>query len=320
MNEYYVYEWIRLDTNEPFYVGKGKGNRCYKTNRKHNPYFNNIVKSVPVAVNILHDNLTEDVACDLEVWYIREYRDIIGYESMCNICDGGEGIALAGKYTSSARAVICITTGKIFDTARNGANYYKCDESQLTKCCRNKQHSAGKLNGEKLVWMWLDDYEKSSKVRIQEKINEKDKIFFKNNIHPRSKEIICITTNKVFKTIKDASEFYNIGKTGISQNLSGKVNSSGEINGEPLVWIYLEDYKKFTEEEIRRRLNVKNIKDNRVICITTGMIFKSATEASIYYNINYSGIGKCCKGKSNYCGKLKDGTPLVWEYYKDIEK
>ena len=26
-NEYYVYEWIRLDTNEPFYVGKGKGNR-----------------------------------------------------------------------------------------------------------------------------------------------------------------------------------------------------------------------------------------------------------------------------------------------------
>lgn len=25
MNDYYVYEWIRLDTNEPFYVGKGKG-------------------------------------------------------------------------------------------------------------------------------------------------------------------------------------------------------------------------------------------------------------------------------------------------------
>lgn len=24
-NKYYVYEWIRLDTNEPFYVGKGCG-------------------------------------------------------------------------------------------------------------------------------------------------------------------------------------------------------------------------------------------------------------------------------------------------------
>ena len=27
MNEYYVYEWFIVDTNEVFYVGKGKGNR-----------------------------------------------------------------------------------------------------------------------------------------------------------------------------------------------------------------------------------------------------------------------------------------------------
>ena len=26
-NKYYVYEWIRLDTNEPFYVGKGCDDR-----------------------------------------------------------------------------------------------------------------------------------------------------------------------------------------------------------------------------------------------------------------------------------------------------
>lgn len=23
MREYYIYEWIRLDLNEPFYIGKG---------------------------------------------------------------------------------------------------------------------------------------------------------------------------------------------------------------------------------------------------------------------------------------------------------
>ena len=32
-DKYYVYEWIRLDTNEPFYVGKGHGSRCYKLSR-----------------------------------------------------------------------------------------------------------------------------------------------------------------------------------------------------------------------------------------------------------------------------------------------
>ena len=96
-NIYYVYEWIRLDTNEPFYVGMGHGKRCYQLTRGNNKHFNNIVKSIPVAVNILHDNLDRQIAFDLEVWYIREYRDIIGYESICNINDGGEGNTLCGE-------------------------------------------------------------------------------------------------------------------------------------------------------------------------------------------------------------------------------
>ena len=37
-------------------------------------------------------------------------------------------------------------------------------------------------------------------------------------------------------------------------------------------------------------------------------------EASEYYNIDNSGIAKCCKGKIKYCGKLSDGTKLVWRY------
>ena len=41
-NNYYVYEWIRLDTNEPFYVGKGKNKRCYKLTRGDNHHFNDM--------------------------------------------------------------------------------------------------------------------------------------------------------------------------------------------------------------------------------------------------------------------------------------
>lgn len=95
-NKFYVYEWIRLDTNEPFYVGKGKDDRCYTLTRGNNQHFNNIVKSIPCVVNILHDNLEEQVAYDLEAWYINEYRDIIGYD-LCNINDGGEGQTLCGE-------------------------------------------------------------------------------------------------------------------------------------------------------------------------------------------------------------------------------
>jgi hypothetical protein len=94
-NKYYVYEWIRLDTNEPFYVGKGCGNR-WKELLNRNNWFLRIVNKIPCVVNILHDNLKEQMAYDLEVWYIREYRDIIGY-NMCNISDGGEGSGLCGE-------------------------------------------------------------------------------------------------------------------------------------------------------------------------------------------------------------------------------
>lgn len=95
-NNYYVYEWIRLDTNEPFYVGKGKNKRCYKLTRGDNHHFNNIVKNIPVAVNILEDNLDEESAFGLEIYYIWKYRDIIGYD-LVNITDGGEGCTVLGE-------------------------------------------------------------------------------------------------------------------------------------------------------------------------------------------------------------------------------
>lgn len=97
-NIYYVYEWIRLDTNEPFYVGKGKGKgkRWHVLTRGNNGHFNNIVKSIPVAVNFLIKNVSEKEAYQYECYYIWLYRDIIGYE-MCNINDGGEGSSFIGK-------------------------------------------------------------------------------------------------------------------------------------------------------------------------------------------------------------------------------
>ena len=66
-----------------------------------------------------------------------------------------------------------------------------------------------------------------------------------------------------------------------------------------------------------------NKNDNRktsVICITTGKIFNGVRDGARFYNIDGSGIVKCCKGKFNSCGKLEDGTPLVWMYYEDYLK
>lgn len=90
-NEYYVYEYVRLDTGEPFYIGKGKGDR-WKVLKKRNKYFTNIVNKHGAAAIILHDNLTEKEALEYECWYIWQLRDIQGY-SLVNLTDGGDGVA-----------------------------------------------------------------------------------------------------------------------------------------------------------------------------------------------------------------------------------
>ena len=55
----------------------------------------------------------------------------------------------------------------------------------------------------------------------------------------------------------------------------------------------------------------------KVICITTGKIFNSVTEASNYYNVARNTISFCCKVKLKSAGKLKDGTKLQWKYSEE---
>jgi len=55
----------------------------------------------------------------------------------------------------------------------------------------------------------------------------------------------------------------------------------------------------------------------KIICITTGEVFDYITQASEKYNINKGHIGGCCMGRNKTCGKLEDGTKLVWKYYED---
>lgn len=59
--DFYIYLYWRLDINEPFYVGKGTGDRCNRLN-KRSDNFKKIMKKYPIAVEIIKDNLTEEEA------------------------------------------------------------------------------------------------------------------------------------------------------------------------------------------------------------------------------------------------------------------
>ena len=77
-NIFYVYGYIRLDTNTYFYIGKGKNNRCERLdNRKQ--HFMNIFNKVNCCYEVLYDNLTEEEAFELEIKTIEDLVFNEGY-------------------------------------------------------------------------------------------------------------------------------------------------------------------------------------------------------------------------------------------------
>jgi hypothetical protein len=93
MNEYYVYGHYTEDTNELFYVGKGKGDRHKQlSNKRRNLLWQNITKKHGVKVEILYENLTEEEAFKIEIDLIKKYgRRDLGTGILANLTDGGEG-------------------------------------------------------------------------------------------------------------------------------------------------------------------------------------------------------------------------------------
>lgn len=102
----YVYTLIDPRNNLPFYVGKGTRGRCYfhmweaRNSEKQTPKLNKIRKierlGLSVRVCKVEQNVTDDMAKDLECLLIAEARDI-GIE-LTNLTDGGDG-ALGLKRT-----------------------------------------------------------------------------------------------------------------------------------------------------------------------------------------------------------------------------
>jgi hypothetical protein len=88
-----VYEHLRNDTNEVFYVGIGaEDNRAFEKGRR-NKYWHNIVNKVGYSVNIIHKDIDWEDACKIEKLLIEKYgRKDLGKGNLVNMTDGGEGV------------------------------------------------------------------------------------------------------------------------------------------------------------------------------------------------------------------------------------
>ena len=89
----------------------------------------------------------------------------------------------------------------------------------------------------------------SEKLKGKEKTKEHCKNISLNHAdfsgakNPNSHKVICITTGEIFNCIIEASNYYNVNRTSISNNCNEKYKYAGKhpITGEKLVWRYLEE-------------------------------------------------------------------------------
>lgn len=99
---YYLYRHIRLDKNEPFYIGIGtiyqefprSGSRYERafSGKKRNIYWKNIVTKTNYEVEILLESDNREFIIQKEVEFIKLYgRKNIKTGTLANMTDGGEG-------------------------------------------------------------------------------------------------------------------------------------------------------------------------------------------------------------------------------------
>jgi hypothetical protein len=97
MAYYYIYRHVRLDKDEPFYIGIGHNNskhlrykRAYQKSSR-NKYWKNIVNKTEYLVEILVDGLSKQEGFNSEVWWISFYgRKDLNKGTLVNLTDGGE--------------------------------------------------------------------------------------------------------------------------------------------------------------------------------------------------------------------------------------
>jgi hypothetical protein len=92
----YVYRHIRLDKNEPFYIGIGSDDNGKYTRANsmldRNRHWHNIVKNTSYEVQIIVDNISWEDAIEKEKEFISLYGRKSNGGILCNLTNGGDGV------------------------------------------------------------------------------------------------------------------------------------------------------------------------------------------------------------------------------------
>lgn len=113
------------------------------------------------------------------------------------------------------KKVICVETGKIFDSLTKAEDYIGISRTAISRCCSGKQITCGGYH-----WCFLDDYNPDTYIApIPQKRND-------------TKSVVCMETKIVYQSINDAERETGICATNIGRVCKGKNRTAGGYHWE----------------------------------------------------------------------------------------
>lgn len=179
--KYFVYAHYSTGSLEPFYIGKGTGNRDTSTHGR-NKHWKNIVNKYGYTIKIISKDLTPEEASQKECFWIEFFgRKDLQKGNLVNYTDGGEGI-----------------TGRIIpeEHKRYGKDnpfYGKTHSKETSKIIAEAN--------KKRIWT------NESKQKL---VNSHIKITDFGIRNPKSNVILNIETGIYYMSIREVSEAYSI--------------------------------------------------------------------------------------------------------------
>jgi len=217
----YLYRHIRLDKNEPFYIGVATHlKRAYDKSSRKNKIWKSIIAKTDYRVEILFDDLTREQALEKEIEFISFYGRIdLKTGTLANYTNGGEelnGLWNKGRKASEE------TKAKLREAAKHKPPMSKETREKLSKS--KMGHIVSEETRRKLSL--INKGKKTNPWSEEQKV--KNKNFWKSQINRVAQYDLEMNLIKVWDNRTLASEELGIKKDNIRDCLR---NRRRQING-----------------------------------------------------------------------------------------
>jgi hypothetical protein len=221
---FYVYLHRRATDGRVFYVGKGTGNRI--NSRKRNEHWKRVSSKHGYAVEIVQDGMQEWWALELEKELIAHH----GRETLCNMTDGGEGLAgfkfseehkkkIGDAHRGKPKPIHVIEAARMANIGRKLSDEHR---KKLSKAKAGIPHSMQHITN-------AADSRRGKPVTEQGKINIRKS---------KCKTVVCVETGQLFDGTHHATEWVKTFNPKASQAAICKVCIQKKRTAYGYTWNY----------------------------------------------------------------------------------